>query len=321
MLVNRDNWVFSPINERGIPTYDIAPAFREIVKIFRTMNPPALKRITNTAVSFDLMHHALRDISEDDPALDGLYRASVPYEFYDFRTGEIEKPLMIYSGPDWLSVSSAKQLKRYVENGGNLVLFINYPKHNEDYIPDTFFGLPMPDMTLPRKLLRIKIGSQSLDVSTEAFAYTKLPGKIIVAENLQTVNCEQGKVAVGEKYNIGCIQNIGKGKVLFLAIQPDTNTILALHDYFGVSIPCRALDKDTHATLLTRNDKVFVVVVNMKPCHTIVPVQINCKYLPKRQCNFTDVLSGKAIDTFEKNASVIAYVPVGRKDAVSIQAE
>lgn len=321
MLVNRDNWVFSPINERGIPRDDIAPAFRDIVKIFKTMNPPALKRITNTAVSFDLMHHALRDITEDDPALDGLYRASVPYEFYDFRTGEIEKPLMIYSGPDWLPASSAKQLKKYVENGGNLVFFINYPKHNENYASETFFGLPLPDMTLPRKLLKIKLGSNTLDVSTEAFAYIKLPGKVIVAESLQTINCEQGKVSVGEKYNIGCVQTIGKGKVLFLAIQPDINTILAVHDYLGISIPCRALDKDTHATLLIGKDNSFVVVVNMKSCPTIVPVQIYYKYLSKRRNIFTNILSGNAIDTVEKNGSIIAYVPVGRKDAVSIQIE
>jgi hypothetical protein len=319
MLVNRDNWVFGPINERGIPTDDIAPAFREIVKTFKTMNPPALKRITNTAVTFDLMHHALRDISEDDPALDGLYRASVPYEFYDFRTGEIAKPLMIYSGPDWLSADSAKRLRKYVENGGNLIFFINYPRHNEDYAPESFFGLLMPDMTLPRKSLRIKIGSESFDVSSESFAYTKLPDEIITAENLQTVNCEQGKVALGEKYNIGCVQNIGKGKVLFLAIQPDTNTILAIHDYFGISVPCRALDKDTNATLFTGDNKAFIVIVNMKACPTIVPVQIDCKYLPRKRLIFEDILSGKAIDTVEKNGSLIAYVPVGKKDAAAIQ--
>ena len=319
MLVNRDDWVFGPINERGIQTDDIAPAFREIVKIFKEMNPPVLKRITNTGATFDLMHHALRDIAEDDPALDALYKASVPYEFYDFRTGEIEKPLLIYSGPDWLSTSSAKQLNKYVEKGGNLLFFINYPRHNENYALDTFFGLPLPDMTLPRKNLRVTIGKTTTDISSEAFAFRSLPGEAIIAENLQTINCEQGKVSIGEKYKIGCVQNIGKGRVFFLAIQPDTNTILAVHDYFGISIPCRALDQDSQATLLTVGKKAFVIVANMKACPTTIPVKLDRKYLPEKQLIFFDVLSGKAIDAVETKGFVIAYVPVGKKDAAVIQ--
>jgi len=320
MLVNRDNWMYSPINERGILHSDTAPAFKEIVGLFKRMNPPRLDRITNTAVTFELMHHSSRDISDDDPALDGLYRASIPYEFYDMRSGKIKKPLMIYSGPDWVSDKSLRRLESYVEKGGNLVLFINYPRHEENHKPKEMFGIPHPDMILPRKKLRFTLGKTALELITDGFAFNKLPGKSIVATNVQTVEEEQGKVSAGEKYLIGCVREMGKGKILFLAIQPDRNTLLAVHEFFRVSIPCRSLEEDTHATLLRLDDKTgFVVVVNMKPCHTVVPVCLERRIFSTKKLMLSNLSTGEPIDSIMRGKDIVAYVPVGRKDAVVVK--
>ena len=320
MLVNRDNWMYSPINERGIPNSDTAPAVKEIVGLFRRMNPPRLDRMTNTAVTFELMHHSMRDISDEDPALDGLYKASIPYEFYDMRSGEIEKPLMIYSGRDWVSDKSAKRLQSYVEQGGNLVMFINYPRHDENYRPKEMFGVPHPDITLPRKKLKFTLGKMTLELITEAFAFNKLPGKSITAANVQTVECEQGKVSAGEKYLIGCVREVGRGKILFLAIQPDTETLLAVHEFLGVSIPCRSLVEDTHVTLLQRDgNRDFIVVVNMKSCPMVVPVSLERKIFSRKKLKLSNLSTGEPIDSMTREKDIVAYVPVDRKDAVVVK--
>jgi hypothetical protein len=320
MLVNRDNWMYSPINERGIPRSDTAPAFKEIVRFFKQMNPPRLDRITNTAVTFELMHHSSRDIWDDDPALDGLYRASIPYEFYDMRSGKIRKPLMIYSGPDWMSDKSRVRLESYVEQGGNLVLFINYPRHNEYYKLKEMFRIPHPDMTLPRKKLRLTLRQTKLELVTEAFAFNKLPGKTITAVNVQTVGEEQGKVSAGEKYLVGCLRKMGKGNVLFLAIQPDSRTLVAVHEFFGISIPCRSLEEETHATLLRRDKRTgFVVVMNMKPCHTVVPIRIDRRLFSTRKPALNDLSTGGPIDSTVRRSELTAYVPVAGKDAAIVK--
>ena len=320
MLVNRDNWVFSPINERGVPNHDTAPAFGEIVRLFRKMDAPRLKRITNTAATFELMHHAIRDLSDDDAALNGLYRASIPYEFYDLRTGDIEKPLVIYSGPDWLSTSSAEKLKSYVEEGGDLAMFINYPRHDEDYRPREMFGIPRPDMVLPEKRLKFRLGNRTLELTTEAFAFAKLPGRGIAASNVPTVNCEQAGVSAGEKYLIGCVRRVGKGRILFLAVQPDAETLLTVHEYFGISVPCRSLADGAHATLLRRNTRTsFIVVVNMNDCSTVVPVRLDREIFSTGKPKFSNLSTGEQIAAIADEKGIVAYVPVNRKDGVVVK--
>ena len=113
---------------------------------------------------------------------------------------------------------------------------------------------------------------------------------------------------------------IGRGKILFLAIQPDSETLLAVHEYFGVSVPCRSLERETHATLLQRSLRSgFIVVVNMKPCSTVVPVKIEKGIFSTDKLKFSDLSTGEAVEAVTSGKGITVYVPVGGKDAAVVK--
>jgi hypothetical protein len=58
MLVNRDNWYQSPINEWGRTKPGLFSAFQQITSLFNKVDPTTLKRLTQTAITFDPLQRA-----------------------------------------------------------------------------------------------------------------------------------------------------------------------------------------------------------------------------------------------------------------------
>jgi hypothetical protein len=107
--------------------------------------------------------------------------------------------------------------------------------------------------------------------------------------------------------------------VLFLAVQPDRETLLNVHGHLGVGIPCRAVIPHTHATLLKGGDnQAFVVIVNMGEGETAVVVRIEKEHLPWKTPLATDLSTGAGVDIVDKGGHATMYVPVGRKDGTVI---
>ncbi|MCC7208498.1 MAG: beta-galactosidase, partial [Anaerolineae bacterium] len=101
MLVNRDNWLCSPINEWGRTRPELYDAFARIVRAFREINPPTLEKLTSVGVIVNV-----RDplpTPHGDAALRALYDADIDIEIDDLETDQAAKPLLVYAGGDWLS--------------------------------------------------------------------------------------------------------------------------------------------------------------------------------------------------------------------------
>src|SRR5207302_7392573 len=123
MLAARDSWYMSPITELGRFRPELAPAFAEIVRVFREIDPPSLTRLTETAVTFNAAERGAYLGNAD--VLRALYAADIDYEFLDVDadSGWYAKPLVVYAGGEHLTADQRQRLHDYVQQGGQLVLF------------------------------------------------------------------------------------------------------------------------------------------------------------------------------------------------------
>ena len=109
MLVNRDNWYMSPINEWGRVRPELFDVFHKIVEIYRQMDPTTAVRHTHTLVSFVSLQQAAGIQNQD--LLTSLYQADIDYDFHELKDNGTKNPLMFYGGGKWLSHVSQQQLK------------------------------------------------------------------------------------------------------------------------------------------------------------------------------------------------------------------
>ncbi len=115
MLVNRDNWYMSPINEWGRVHPELYDVFKQLVTIFNKIHPPSLEKINQIAVTYNPLQYAARTIPHNSPILVALDDSAIDYDLYDPRLGGCSNKILFYSGNQWLETSSQQKLKQYVE--------------------------------------------------------------------------------------------------------------------------------------------------------------------------------------------------------------
>ena len=77
----------------------------------------SLEKQSCTSLYFNSRHQLINGATRD-PSSVALYEASIDYELFNPGTGRIRKPLMFYSGPNWLSKKYQEKLIQYVTDGG-----------------------------------------------------------------------------------------------------------------------------------------------------------------------------------------------------------
>jgi hypothetical protein len=240
MLVARDSWYMSPISELGRLRLDVAPAFAEMVRLFRALDPSSLSKVCETAVTFNALERA-SDPAAGEDMLRALYAADIDYEFFDLDSGSLSKPLLLYSGGDCVSAEQLQRLQAYVHGGGTLVCFQ----------PPVLEGLTRAPAAVttaaaPQRL-RLMLGTASVTLSSPAvFVYPDDRGDALIAERITPLPpTQEGGYAhvllpVGERLCVGYVARLGQGRVVVLGVTPDPTVLVALHAWLGVRIPSRA---------------------------------------------------------------------------------
>jgi hypothetical protein len=263
MLVNRDNWYMSPIDELGRARPDLVAEFADIVRVFRAMDAPGLVKLTDTAVAMDVLQLGARVAGPPgEGILEALYQADVDYECFDVDTGRIEKPLLFLSSGEWPS----PHLVDYVERGGTLVVFD----------ADTTGLVRMAE----GQPLAIQLGEQRVTCRGTLMGwYADAPGEPIRAERMEEPGrTQQGterhrQLSVGEQYVVGFREARGGGSIVRLGLQPSAELVLGLHQWLGVDIPSRAAAAST-ALFAARGGERYLVVVNHSDAEREVFVQL-----------------------------------------------
>jgi hypothetical protein len=267
MLVNRDNWYQSPINEWGRIRPKLFQVFQQMTALYYELDPTTLTRITGTAVTFDPLQRSTERPGQD--LLSSLYNADIDYDFYDLGGGvPCHKPLLLYAGGSWLSEAGQRRLVEYVENGGHLVCVGAYPKLDEHLYPLNLLNIPAPTgiVTGLGKLNLSLLGEHAVE-SAWLMHYDAVSGASISVERLGIRSQPSEELLLqidlqrGERYTAGFTLERGSGRVTFIGLQPSPDLLAALHQQFGVSIPSQAAGVTT--ALFRRGDDYYLLASNV----------------------------------------------------------
>ena len=255
MLVNRDNWYMSPINELGRVRGELFDVFQQMVKVFEKMQPPSLKKLASVAVTFNPLQHAARTLSHNSPVLVQLYEADVDYDVYDPRTGVCDQPILFYSGNQWLEAQGHENLREYVERGGVLVAFKDYPRKDDRFRTENRVGFQDPERILfefkKKFSFRLGTGRPMLEIVSSVFAFDQPDGEKIKAD-----------LGTYGKQTIGYIRKVGKGTILHLGIEPSREVVVEILRYFDIKTACYSNTRDIKTALFKRGRTYFLVAVN-----------------------------------------------------------
>ena len=254
MLVNRDNWYMSPINEWGRKRSELYEVFKGIVRAYHTMKPQLATKMTDIGVTFNPLQYAARTLTTDSRILTSLYEADIDYELFDPKKVIAGKRIVFYSGNQWLSREAHENLRSYVESGGILVAFRNFPRKDDDFNPCSLIGFHEPNRILfefkKRFLLSLEKG-RSVEITSTVFSFGAL--------NAKPIRASFGDYGV---HTVGYLKPLGKGKILHLGVEPTRELLLEIFRFFKIPIYSNSPTRDVKTALFKRGNLYYAVAVN-----------------------------------------------------------
>ncbi len=271
MLVDRDNWSRSPVNEWGRIRPDVYTTFRQLVALYQEIDPPGLEKLTTLAATVDPIQQAQASGSPEahpeSELLRSLYEAGLDYDFYDVNPGQVDLPLqpqpqqqvipplqpprmlppvLFYAGGQWLCAEGQVQLYQYVEAGGHLVCVGCAPRLDDAMRPLNRLSLPDPQGVIGDMsdiALTVALPGAPVSIKTRWMEiFDQVPGEPITAER-QSVDAEAVEemqflcsLPVGARYTIGYTQPRGQGRLTYLGIQPTPQLLLGLCSAFSAPL-------------------------------------------------------------------------------------
>jgi len=326
MLVNRDNWYMSPIQEWGRVRVDLFSVFSKIVEVFKQINPSTLVKLTEVAVTIDPLQQAAKHHESD--LLQAFYQADIDYEFFDVHTGQVKKPFLFYGGGAWLDRESQQGLAAYIENGGHLICLGVYP-----YLDDEMQGLNLLQIPEPTGVigdmgeisLTLAEGETAVNFKSHWLEYFQhVAGEPIRVErgSVDETAVEEMqflcKLPVGENYLVGFTQSFGKGKLTYLGLQPSQQLLTGIFRILGIPIPSKATSPEVVTGLLRREQDFYLCVVNNGKEAKSVEVKLDDKIFKGARYQALDLFATEAGATYlQESTRVILHLP--GKDATIIQ--
>ncbi|MSR78265.1 MAG: hypothetical protein EXS63_08615 [Candidatus Omnitrophica bacterium] len=255
MLVNRDNWYMSPINEWGRTRPELYAVFKQIVEIFYRIQPSRMRKISDIAVTYNPIQWAAKTMPHASPILVSLYDYDIDYELYDPSLGLCDKPFLFYSGNQWLPESSQKNLRAYVEKGGTLIAFRNYPRKDDEFRPSDIIGFEEPCSILFefKKEFDLQLASGRPKIKMVSSVYTFKPQD---AHDIQVDILPYGKMT------IGYIKRVGKGKIVHLGVEPNRDLIMEILSYLRAPLVSYSKTLGIKTALFQRGKTFYLVVIN-----------------------------------------------------------
>ncbi len=264
MVVDRDNWHLSPINETGHIKKDIFSVVKRINEGIKTLPVDKWERVCNLAIAYS-------------PQL-GVIGKDIIYSFYelgyDYRVYNLEDPgffpdVVFYRLGHTLPRNQVKVLKNYVEKGGKLILFTGYPLFGELGERRNLLGLIEPHGLRSSTRIELEIPGNPRIVSS-SFIFEKIPGtpikaKIIGSKDRESLLEEYSNFFTYEKgreFITGYKKPLGKGEIIIFGVDPFPEVVKSVLKMVNKRPPIRSLNKDTQISLFKEGETYYVVIVN-----------------------------------------------------------
>lgn len=222
MFVNRDNWYFSPVNENGEVRHEVYDQMKDVVRIFKEISPPTMRKITSTCIVWYRPHMWRSMLDNASPwrhISEALGGCDVDYETWDLESGvDNSKPLAFYAGYDFMDETAQKKLLQKIESGATLVCFTELPVFDTDGVHLT--------------TLRVAAGSPS-------------PWTSWVDSSLR-----------------GEMHTVGRGHILLLSSRPTPGAMTALHRSLRIPIHSTTGDRGFLTAVHSSPKGLVLFVVN-----------------------------------------------------------
>ena len=306
MLVNRDNWYMSPINEWGRRRHELYEVFKGLVRAYETIKPYQLTKMTDIAVTFNPLQYAARTLLTDSLILNSLYEADIDYDLFDPATGPSKRRIVFYSGNQWISRKAHEHLRDYVASGGILVAFRNYPRKDDCFEPFDLLGFQDPDKILFefRKSFKLSLAKgSSVEVTSSVFSFSHCTGKPIRAsfDNYGI-------------HTVGYVKSLGKGKILHLGVEPSKDLLLEILRFFGVPFYSNSPTKDVKTALFHSKQQYYLVAVNNGREDKSVTISFALPGRKLKRFRVTSLFDGSAETLSVPHGQAVFSPEIPRKD-------
>lgn len=306
MLVNRDNWYMSPINEWGRVRGELYQVFKQLMQIYQKMQPASLEKISNVAVTLNPLQYAARSLSHNSPVMMALYEADIDYDICNPALGLCEQKFLFYSGNQWLEESAQKNLHAYVNGGGTLIAFRDYPRKNDRFQPSSIIGFEEPRSTFfefKRSFtLQLAPGRPAVEIVSSVYCFKEPGGKPIVAD-----------LGAYGKTTVGYIKKVGRGQIIHIGVEPNPNLILEILAFLKVPLATHSVTRDVKTAIFKRGKQHYLIVTNNGKEDKSASVYLPALEHFRGKMQVTDLTTGKKqICSYERRRPFTFEIP--RKD-------
>ncbi len=312
MLVNRDNWYMSPLDEWGRERHELASVFQDLARTYREMNLPACTKLTQVGATYHPMQYAAKTATNDGSVLSALYDADIDYRLFNPAHNDLSTPILFYSGNHWITHQAEARLMDYVRRGGIIVAFQEWPKKDDYFRPLKFNFFEDPDRHLFefRRSFELRLGKKSVSVVSSVLTFRRPKGKIFEADFGEGF----GKMCLGYE------KPFGRGKILHLGIEPNAEILHSVLDYFNIPIFSHSKTPTVKTALLCGEGKYFLALVHNgnEDKTAVIELPNFLKGVAKggkdlRKYTIRNLFSGKLEAEFS-SANPLVNLPVRRKD-------
>ncbi len=268
MLVNRDNWYMSPINEWGRTRPELFGTFMNIVSAFQQVQPASLQHCCNIGVTIDPLQRSL--VKPGEAVLKAFYDSGLDYEFFDLWAGECDLPVVFYAGGTWLNRNGQERILNYVRSGGHLVCLSAIPEFDDQLEPCQLLPIQKGDGVIALNGA-LKVSFQEHEFTCERSRvewFEAAPGKPIWAVRTTANNLTseelifQHALENGQEYTIGYTLPEGRGFITYLGLEPDAGLLRQIITALGVPLPMTCSQPLWTAAMYQREADRYLMVIN-----------------------------------------------------------
>jgi beta-galactosidase GanA len=275
MLVNRDEWYCSPINEKGEQRNDFYSHFKDILRVYKDLGWSDFKRNSNISLVWYRPHYwfsrgkanligSIEDILTAGPNQLGnywnevfhiLHQSDISFDIFDpsgARADLSDYSMVLFAGYNFIDDDFERQIIEYVESGGTFVMLTAPP----------LFNLDGKNLTLSQMLPPIKSVSHWGGDFTLRIDHSDITVKSNWIYYFDLENHPNSTAIYGLGGVVGYSLQFGKGRFFVIGWDISKETLHLLHEACEIPIMIKTDTENVLTEVFMRGSEVAIMILN-----------------------------------------------------------